>query len=80
MARGAWQAECAERAFHASGSSAEGSGFDTLLGVYTGTAVDCLTARAADDQSGAGDTSLLAFTTAAHTTYYIAVDGYRDFL
>jgi hypothetical protein len=52
-----------------------GSGFDTLLAVYTGTSVSSLTSVASDDNSGQGGTSQLTFTPASGTTYRIAVDG-----
>jgi hypothetical protein len=53
-----------------------GSGFDTLLGVYTGSAVGSLTTIAGDDQGGGNNTSLVTFSAVAGTTYYIAVDGF----
>jgi hypothetical protein len=53
-----------------------GSGFDTLLGVYTGTSVSALTRIASDDDSGGSLTSKVTFTVAAGTTYRIAIDGY----
>jgi len=52
-----------------------GSGFDTLLGVYTGTSIGSLTAVASNDDSGAATTSAVTFTAAAGTEYWIAVDG-----
>lgn len=53
-----------------------GSGFDTLLAVYTGTAVSTLTSIAANDNDGSpGGTSSISFTTQAGTEYRIAVDG-----
>jgi hypothetical protein len=56
-----------------------GSGFDTLLGVYTGTAVTALTHIASNDDSAAGGTtSQVIFNAVSGTTYRIAVDGYRD--
>lgn len=54
----------------------EGSEFDTLLAVYTGTTVSALTLRASDDDSGEGSASRLTFTAVAGTFYHIAVDGY----
>ena len=57
-----------------------GSGFDTLLGVYTGTAVDNLVPIAQDDESGGGGTSALAFNATSGATYFIAVDGYRGMM
>jgi hypothetical protein len=53
-----------------------GSSFDTILAVYTGTAVSALMRIASDDDSGAGSASLLTFTATAGTTYRILVDGY----
>ena len=50
---------------------------NTVLGVYTGDAVDQLTLVAANDD--ALDTqSQLVFDAAAGQTYRIAVDGYED--
>ncbi len=55
-----------------------GSSFDTLLGVYTGTAVNALTAIATnDDASSSVTTSSVTFTPVAGKTYYLAVDGYN---
>ena len=51
-----------------------GSAFDTLLAVYTGTAVNALTAKASNDDSG-GVQSKVTFTATAGTSYRIAVDG-----
>ena len=54
-----------------------GGEFDTLLGVYTGTAVNALTPIASnDDVAGFGGGSSVSFATVAGTTYHIAVDGY----
>ena len=53
-----------------------GSSFDTVLGIYTGTAVASLTAVASDDDGGGHRTSLVSFPVTAGTTYQIAVDGY----
>ncbi|MBS0632828.1 MAG: pre-peptidase C-terminal domain-containing protein [Verrucomicrobia bacterium] len=52
-----------------------GSTFDTLLAVYTGTAVNALSVVASDDNVGGNKTSALTFTAVAGTTYSIAVDG-----
>ena len=54
-----------------------GSAFDTLLAVYTGTAVDGLTEVASNDDNGINTTSYLTFDASAGTTYRIAVDGYQ---
>ena len=53
----------------------EGSNFDTLLAVYTGTRVTNLTAVASDNDSGTNKTSRLSFQAVAGTNYWIAVDG-----
>lgn len=56
--------------------STSGSGFDTLLGVYTGTDFTDLTQVAANNNSTTGVTwSKVRFTATAGTTYYFAVDG-----
>lgn len=53
-----------------------GSGFDTLLGVYTGTGVSALTAVASNDNDGtAGNASGLSVVVLSGTVYRIAVDG-----
>lgn len=52
------------------------SAFDTLLHVYTGTAIDTLTSVASsDDESATINTSKLTFNAVAGTTYQIAVDN-----
>ena len=57
--------------------STVGSTFDTVLGLYTGTAVSSLTTIASnDDGNGSGMTSLLSASVVAGTEYGIAVDGY----
>jgi hypothetical protein len=53
-----------------------GSELDTLLAVYTGTAVDGLTEVASNDQY-LGNQSLVSFAAEEGTTYRIAVDGYE---
>lgn len=63
----------------ASGSvtiSTIGSGFDTILGVYTGNSLGTLAVVAVDDDSGGNTTSRVTFLAVAGTTYQIAVDGY----
>jgi len=52
-----------------------GSGFDTLLAVYTGSDVSALTLVASDEDSGGFYTSALKFNATAGTDYRIAVDG-----
>lgn len=53
-----------------------GSGFDTLLAVYTGSNVPTLAGVASNDDDGAaGNASGLSFAATAGTTYRIAVDG-----
>jgi hypothetical protein len=55
-----------------------GSSFDTILAVYTGSALDSLTRIARNDDDGTSDTrtSRVTFQTVKGTTYAIAVDGY----
>jgi hypothetical protein len=65
---------------HSGGSvaiSTAGSNFDTLLAVYTGSAVNALTHVASNDDYGSTVQSRVAFTAVAGTTYRIAVDGLR---
>ena len=55
-----------------------GSGFDTLLAVYTGSGVGVLTPVASNDNDGSpGGTSSLLFETQAGSEYEIAVDGFN---
>ncbi len=53
-----------------------GSGFDTVVGIYTGSAVNALQAVASNDNaSGTVTTSRIVFNAVAGTTYQIAVAG-----
>lgn len=52
-----------------------GSEFDTLLAVYTGSDLCHLTEVASDNDSGAGLNSQLRFTARANRVYRIVVDG-----
>ncbi len=55
-----------------------GSSFDTLLGVYTGSAVNALAAVAANDNDGTlGNVSSVVFQAQAGVEYEIAVDGFN---
>ena len=62
--------------------STDGSTFDTLLGVYTGTErVSSLSLVASNDDHGlpgVGVSSRVKFNTSPNTSYQIAVDGYSD--
>ena len=58
--------------------SLAGSSFNTVLGVYTGTTIGALTEVAANDDSGAANTSQVTFNATAGTTYQICVDGSGD--
>jgi hypothetical protein len=54
------------------------SGFDTLLGIYTGASVDALTPVAGNDDTagcGGGTRSYVTIPVSAGTEYRIAVDG-----
>ncbi|HUR57876.1 MAG TPA: immunoglobulin domain-containing protein, partial [Opitutaceae bacterium] len=55
--------------------STNGSSFDTVLAVYTGTTLTGLVQVAADDDGGGGIASSVTFTAAAGTAYQIAIDG-----
>lgn len=56
----------------------EGSTFDSVLGVYTGTVLNALTeATSNDDASTTTYTSSVRFAATSGTVYYIAVDGYK---
>lgn len=52
-----------------------GSGFDTLLAVYTGSTPAALIERASDEDHGGYFTSALQFNAVAGMSYAIAVDG-----
>jgi Ca2+-binding RTX toxin-like protein len=56
--------------------STTASDFDTLLAVYTGTAVNALTPVASNDDLGAEPRSTVSFRVARGVTYFIAVDGF----
>ena len=58
--------------------STSGSEFDTLLGVYTGAAVDALQLVAENDDAGEGFYSLVTFEAIAGRVYHLAVDGLED--
>jgi len=53
----------------------EGSNFDTLLAVYTGSRLTNLVLVAGDNDSGTNKTSRLYFQAEAGTNYWVAVDG-----
>lgn len=53
-----------------------GSGFDTLLAVYSGNELTRLTPFAADEDSGGFLTSRVRFNAVANEDYHIAIDGY----
>ncbi len=58
-----------------------GSSFDTILGVYTGSAVNSLTTITSNDDINSSNTaSRVSFSTVAGTTYRIAVDGSNETL
>lgn len=53
-----------------------GSNFDTLLAVYTGTALESLQPVAANDDDGFELTSAVLFPVASNQVYQVAVDGF----
>jgi len=50
-----------------------GSGYDTVLAVYTGGSLGGLTSVGCNDETGAGQTSALQFQTTSGTTYQIQI-------
>ena len=52
--------------------------YDSVIGVYTGTAVGALERIAFNDDSDDDFSSVVAFNAIAGTTYYVAVGGYGD--
>jgi subtilisin family serine protease len=50
-----------------------GSSFDTVLGVFTGSSVSSLTTVASDDDSGDGFSSSVSFSVSSGTTYFVQV-------
>jgi subtilisin family serine protease/outer membrane protein assembly factor BamB len=55
--------------------STEGSAYDTVVGVFTGTALDTLTLVAANDDDTGRQTSRLEFNAQGGTSYQIMVGG-----
>jgi subtilisin family serine protease len=55
-----------------------GSGFDTVLAVYTGSSVGALSSVASNDDAGGGRQSSVTFSGTAGTQYQIAVAGYSN--
>ncbi|MFM2113686.1 MAG: hypothetical protein RL643_644, partial [Actinomycetota bacterium] len=54
----------------------QGSDFDTLLGVYTGNAVNTLTTITTNDDAPGGNWSRVEVVPRVGTTYWVAIDGY----
>jgi hypothetical protein len=54
-----------------------GSSFDTVLDIFTGTAVSALTSVVCDDNNGPGSTSSATFNAVQNTEYQIRVGGRR---
>ena len=54
----------------------QGSNFDTLLGVYTGSAVNALTTVITNDDASGGNWSRVELAPVVGTTYWVAIDGY----
>ena len=76
-----WQAPVTGTAIFATGNIGLGgpSDFDTVLGIYTGSSVNTLTAVGKNDDvdtTGGNVTSTVQFNVVAGTTYRIAVDGW----
>lgn len=58
--------------------STDGSTFDTVVGIYTGTAVNALTQVAANDDYLGDVTANVTFNAQAGVTYYFAIDGVNE--
>ncbi len=56
--------------------STDGSTFDTMMAIYTGSGIGSLTRIASDDDSGTGNNSRVTFAASAGTAYSIVVDGF----
>lgn len=56
----------------------DGSSFDTVLSVFTGSSITQLVCVADNDDEDSSTASLVAFDTVSGTTYYIQVGGYGD--
>jgi hypothetical protein len=55
----------------------DGSSFDTLLAVYTGSSLPALSLVASNDDSGGSYTSALTWNALAGVSYQIAIDGFK---
>ena len=55
-----------------------GSSFDTVLGVFTGSSVSSLTHVASDDDSGDGFSSLVSLSVSSGTTYFVQVASWSS--
>ncbi len=55
-----------------------GSSYDTVLSVYTGSALNALTMAGCDDDSGTGLTSFVSFTATSGTAYYVQAGGFSS--
>ena len=56
----------------------QGSDFDTLLGVYTGSSVNALTTVTTNDDVPGGNWSRVEVVPTVDTTYWVAIDGYGN--
>ena len=54
-----------------------GSSFDTLMGIYTGSAVNLLSEIASNDDMGNATVSRVSFSATGGVVYYVAVDGFN---
>jgi hypothetical protein len=70
-----WKWTCPAAAPAYMAFTTRGSVFDTVLGIYTGSAVNALTEIVSNDDYYRVQ-SQVAFAPVANTTYYIQVDGY----
>ncbi len=55
-----------------------GSSFDTVLGVFTGSSVSSLTTQISDDDSGDGSSSLASLSVSSGVSYFVQVGSYAS--
>ncbi len=55
-----------------------GSSFDTVLGVFTGSSVSSLTTQTSDDDSGDGSSSLVSLSVSSGVSYFFQVGSYAS--
>jgi regulator of protease activity HflC (stomatin/prohibitin superfamily) len=54
----------------------KGSGYDTVLGIFTGTSVSSVSRVTANDDANGTAQSLVRFVARSNTTYYISIGAF----